>query len=34
MVVSADGVWRALRRRDMSTRGKFLALIAGYAAQA
>ena len=32
IVVSANGVWRCLRRHGLSTRAKRLALVAGYAA--
>jgi transposase InsO family protein len=32
VVVSANGVWRCLRRHGLSTRAKRLALVAGYAA--
>src|SRR5215831_3920531 len=32
LVVSANGVWRCLRRHGLNTRGKRLALVAGYRA--
>ena len=32
VIVSANGVWRCLRRHGLSTRAKRLALVAGYAA--